>query len=76
MIEHKNLMLLKGRSLPSKRFGAWIVDRVSETIDGRSRLISASLRQEKWIWTRDLVGMFKTMDKEQHATDNENKSLR
>lgn len=76
MSEAENLLSLKGRSLPSKRFGAWIVDRVSETIDGRSRLISASLKHEEWVWTRDLVEMFKTLDKEQRETDNENKSLR
>ena len=53
---------LVGRSLPSEKFGAWIVDRASETIDGRSRLVTANLKGEQWVWTRDLIDMFRELD--------------
>lgn len=59
-----NLQSLKGRSFPSPKFGAWIVDHVSSTIDGRSRLLSANLKHEAWVWTSALVNAFEIMDDE------------
>jgi hypothetical protein len=53
-----SLQALKGRSLPSSKFGAWIVDQVSPTVNGRSRLVTANLKGEQWINTWDLVCIF------------------
>lgn len=52
-----DLQSLVGQSIPSVRFGAWIVDTVRGNIDGRSRLVSGNLMFEQWVWTRDLVRM-------------------
>lgn len=59
-----NLQSLKGRSFPSPKFGAWIVDSVSHTIDGRSRLLSADMRREAWVYTSSLVHAFELLDNE------------
>lgn len=57
-----NLQSLKGRSLPSRKHGAWIVDSISHDISGRSRLVTANLKGEQWIWTSSLVEMFANVD--------------
>lgn len=58
----QNLQAMKGRSFPSKKYGAWVVDRVSETIDGRSRLVTADLKGEQWLWTQQLVNYIEVLD--------------
>ena len=61
-VQPGSLHRMVGRSLPSLRFGAWIVDRVSDGIEGRSRLVTVDLKGEQWIWTRHLVEAFEMLD--------------
>ena len=51
-----------GRSLPSQKYGAWVVAEVRGNIEGRSRLVTANLKGEQWIWTRSLVAMLAELD--------------
>lgn len=53
---------LVGRSLPSQKYGAWIVAEVRGNIEGRSRLVTANLKGEQWVWTRSLVEMIAELD--------------
>jgi hypothetical protein len=46
-----SLHCLVGRSLPSRRHGAWIVDEVRGS---RARLVTGDLRGEQWVWTNEL----------------------
>lgn len=71
-----NLKSLKGRSLPSVKHGAWIVDEVSKTIEGRSRLVTANLKGEQWVWTYKLVDMFGLLDEQTHLDTALNRKLR
>lgn len=59
-----NLESLKGRSIPSSKFGAWIVDQVSATMEVRSRLVTGDLKREQTISTQSLVNMFEILDSE------------
>lgn len=61
MLELKSLL---GRSLPSLKYGAWIVDKVSKTIQGRSRLVTGNLKGVQCVWTHELVEMFNILDEE------------
>jgi len=62
MITKLELKSLCGRSLPSAKFGAWIVESVSDTIEGRSRLVSANLKAEIWMATSELVESFRILN--------------
>lgn len=53
----RSVQRLVGRSLPSTKYGAWIVAEVRGNIEGRSRLVTANLKGEQWVWTRSLVAM-------------------
>lgn len=53
---------LVGRSLPSRKYGAWIVAEVRGNIEGRSRLVTGNLKGEQWVWTRELVAMLEELD--------------
>lgn len=57
-----SLQRMVGRSLPSQKYGAWIVAEVRGNIEGRSRLVTANLKGEQWVWTRSLVAMFTEHD--------------
>jgi hypothetical protein len=56
-----SLHRLVGRSLPSHRHGAWIVDEVHGE---RARLISANLRWDQWVRVTDLVHWLKLIENE------------
>lgn len=56
------LQQVVGRSLPSRKYGAWIVAEVSGNIEGRSRLVTGNLKGEQWVWTRSLVAMLAKLD--------------
>jgi hypothetical protein len=51
-----------GRSLPSRKYGAWVVAEVRGNIEGRSRLVTANLKGEQWVWTRQLAAMLDQLD--------------
>ena len=51
-----------GLSLPSRKFGAWIVAEVLGDIEGRSKLVTANLKGEQWVWTRSLMAMLDELD--------------
>jgi|SRR6185436_5722642 len=57
-----NPSVLKGRSLPSRRFCCWIVNEVSGDINGRARLVTGDLKGEQWVWNRDLIQWFSELD--------------
>lgn len=57
-----SLQRMVGRSLPSKKYGAWIVAEVRGNIEGRSRLVTGNLKGEQWVWTRSLVAMLAELD--------------
>ena len=48
-----------GRSLPSSRFGAWIVNEVRGC---HTRLVSGNLRHEKWMLTSRVMDMLNELD--------------
>jgi len=58
----RSLERLVGRSLPSRKYGAWIVAKVSGDIEGRSRLVTGDLKGEQCVWTRQLVDMLEELD--------------
>lgn len=45
---------LVGRSLPSKRYGAWIV---AEDRGERVRLVTGNLKGEQWRWRAEVEAM-------------------
>jgi hypothetical protein len=45
-VASKELLCCVGASLPSQKFGAWIVDEIRGT---RVRLVSGNLKADKWL---------------------------
>ena len=64
MPDDTSLQHLVGRSLPSRKYGAWIVAEVRGNIDGRSRLVTGNLKGEQWLWTKSLVEMLEYLSHE------------
>ena len=52
---------LLGRSLPSQKYGAWIVDEIRGS---RARLITANQKGEQWMDVETLKRIFAIMDQE------------
>lgn len=55
------LQNMVGCSLPSQKYGAWVVAEVRGNIEWRSRLVTGNLKGEQWVWTRSLVGWLKEL---------------
>lgn len=68
MSDEHDLQKLVGQTFPSRKNGCWIVDDVRGGINGRSRLVTANLKGEQWVWTRSLVEWVRLFGDTTHET--------